>query len=492
MNKHSADAFLDACEAAGPLQVEMELADEATQQLLIHQPFALIGRHPRADVRLDDPQVSRRHAYLQVLGGFVYCIDLHSRTGTHWEDGSERRSDWFGLSQVVKIGPCRLRLIKGGREGIPAGAEILTPLESGDRGAGAPPEVVLEFLNARTIVPPWPMNRPVVLMGAAAECKVRMRDLQVSGFHCSLVNTRKGLWAVDLCGRGGIAVNGVSLRMARLDDGDQLQVGDITVRVRCPQPRDNSGTHPFPFQVQTPPEVSVEAAGQVAYLPAVIPPAGLPAVNSTARSETALVPERQQVPVQQNVNIGEQLLSSVMNQFSVMQQQMFDQFQQTMSMMVQMFSGLHRDQMGLLRQELDRVQELTQELTMLQAELAGQSATPAGPRPAVATKFEMPARRLAQTSIPLPEPSEPSPAGAVPVQPPQPVAKAEETGNSAGPAAPVAAAAAPAVPVAAAAPSTATPEENVHGWLTERIAAIQQERQSRWQKIRDFLLKNPS
>src|SRR5207245_1978028 len=56
--------------------------------------------------------------------------------------------------------------------------------------------------------------------------------------------------------------------------------------------------------------------------------------------------------------------------FGQMQQQMFDQFQQAMVMMVQMFRSLHRDQMQLVREELDRLHELTAELQSLQADLA--------------------------------------------------------------------------------------------------------------------------
>jgi pSer/pThr/pTyr-binding forkhead associated (FHA) protein len=482
MNKHSADAFLDACEATGPLQLDLEEAG-ATRQVLLHQPFALIGRHPRADLHLDDPEVSRRHAYLQIVGGYVYCLDLHSRTGTHWQQEPEHSSDWFSPGQVITIGPCRLRLIKGGREGQPPDANLHTPLESGDRGAAALPEVTLDFTNARPSLPPWLMNRPLVLLGAAGECKVRMHDLQVSGFHASLVNTPKGLWVVDLCGRGGIAVNGVLLRMARLDDGDQLRVGEIIIRVRCQQPR-AAGAAATP-RGQATAEVSVGAPSQMPALPspawmqmmvplsspmpfpalaALTPPVHLPAVTAT---ETALVPAPAQPPAQREV--GEQLLSTVINQFGRMQQQMFDHFQQTVAMMVQMFSGLHRDQMALLRQELDRVQELTQELTMLQAELAKQPAAPATGRPVTAAPAAT--LRLAQPS---------SPTSSTPA----PTTASEQTTPAATGSATDAAKPAPTPPSPA--------PEDVHGWLHERIAAIQQERQSRWQKIRDFLLKSPS
>ena len=53
-----------------------------------------------------------------------------------------------------------------------------------------------------------------------------------------------------------------------------------------------------------------------------------------------------------------------------MQQQMFDQFQQAMAMMVQMFGTMHRDQMEVIRAELDRLHDLTEEFHALKSELA--------------------------------------------------------------------------------------------------------------------------
>ena len=43
--------------------------------------------------------------------------------------------------------------------------------------------------------------------------------------------------------------------------------------------------------------------------------------------------------------LTESVLVPLVNQFGLMQQQMFDQFQQAMAMMVQMFGTMHRDQM---------------------------------------------------------------------------------------------------------------------------------------------------
>src|SRR5439155_5594002 len=51
-------------------------------------------------------------------------------------------------------------------------------------------------------------------------------------FHCGLLRTPLGLCAIDLLGREGISVNGTPVRWTRLDEGDELQVGELLLRVR--------------------------------------------------------------------------------------------------------------------------------------------------------------------------------------------------------------------------------------------------------------------
>src|SRR6185312_14232761 len=73
---------------------------------------------------------------------------------------------------------------------------------------------------------------------------------------------------------------------------------------------------------------------------------------------------------------AEALLMPLVSQFSQMQQDMFEQFQQTLLMMAQMFGNLQREQMALIRQELEQIQELTRQLHTLQSEGMRPSAPP--------------------------------------------------------------------------------------------------------------------
>src|SRR5947208_9763460 len=79
--------FAEACGAAGPLDLRVELAVGGTlAEGTVHQPFTLVGRDDACDVTLSDPEVNPRHTWLQVLGGRVFAVDLGSRTGLGWPD----------------------------------------------------------------------------------------------------------------------------------------------------------------------------------------------------------------------------------------------------------------------------------------------------------------------------------------------------------------------------------------------------------------------
>jgi anti-anti-sigma factor len=50
--------------------------------------------------------------------------------------------------------------------------------------------------------------------------------------HCSLVLTPKGLWVIDLLGRGGTKVNGQAVPFALLNHEDELKFGRYRIGVR--------------------------------------------------------------------------------------------------------------------------------------------------------------------------------------------------------------------------------------------------------------------
>jgi hypothetical protein len=200
---------------------------------------------------------------------------------------------------------------------------------------------------------------------------------------------------------------------------------------------------------------------------------------------------------------------------------MFDQFQQAIAMMVQMFGEMHRDQMKVIREELDRLHELTDELNALRHELANRSQDPSDMalgndamntteknRPAIpeSTMVTLPL----SSGLRLPEtwddsdgvdPAEVSQESMGPVSPTMLIAHQPALKSDLSPTPPLLSDPLPAAPSAAMAEAaselsqarrngTTRPSDSDRDtvvWLHQRIATLQNERTSRWQRILKLL-----
>ncbi len=496
-------SFLNACGLREPLRIVVE-GPRAAGPRTLPQPFAVIGRDSRADVMLDDERVSRRHVYLQVVAGHVFWLDLETRTGTCDETGT-RKSGWLTGGGLLEIGPF---VIRRAPSSDPA-------LESVNRPGESPlvvraftreplPEVALEFLNGPSQATVWPMNRVMSLIGSAQGCKFRLTDPSVSPFHASLLRTPEGLWVIDLRGGRSITVNGEPVRFRPLDDGDVLGIGRYRINIRCRESREAATGLPARRSTgeiaRRPAAAAPSLAGS--FMPMPMPPMPMPMPVVASASGVELVSSDAAAPGRFQPEVSESVLVPLVNQFSMMQQQMFDQFQQAMGMLLQMFGTMHREQMDVIREELDRLHDLTRELQELKEELArnpqGVSPSPAGATQPTAAPRARAATPASEIPIPPPRPAAPS---SPPPRPAESPAAAESiAARSADPANP------PPRPAAAVTtpPTARRPDQPAHGqlspgargpapgqdtvaWIHQRIMTIQHERETRWQKILKLL-----
>ncbi len=197
----------------------------------IERPFAVLGRAAECDVSLPNSKVSYRHAYFQQLGGRIFCVDLGSRTGTHWESG-QRTSGWLTADETVRIGPFSVKLPESqdsvSPPPLPAG---FNPLDRYQDQFGPLPQIEIEFLNGAPDHQTWRVSRMITLVGSSRRCKFRLEDESVSTFHCGLVWSPDGLWVVDLLGKGGTHVGGEPVRFALLKEKQKVKVGRFLMRV---------------------------------------------------------------------------------------------------------------------------------------------------------------------------------------------------------------------------------------------------------------------
>jgi pSer/pThr/pTyr-binding forkhead associated (FHA) protein len=247
--------------------------------------------------------VNRRLAYLQVVGGQVFCLDLGSRTGIRW-NGERQTAGWFDLDTEFWIGPYALRLMPlSGELGDGDGPDDLAPGPS-----------VLEVQRAPDGPVSWTVADGVSLLGRATSCALRAADPQLDHYHCALVRTAGQLWVLDLRSGRGTRVNGREVRLGRLRDGDILQAGDWTAVARQ----------------------------QSSAAPAGPAPARPPAAS-------AVVPS--------NGGAGLEMSQAV-----APFQLMMEQFQNCVTMMGQMFTTLQQQHMLMVREQIVQLRDLSREL----------------------------------------------------------------------------------------------------------------------------------
>lgn len=426
--------FAEACGAADPLDLRVDLADGGVlAEGTVHQPFTLVGRDDACDVTLSDPDVNPRHVWLQVVGGRVFAVDLGSRTGLGWPDGGGG-SGWLDVGVPVRVGPFRLALRAPVTERPAAFAPGYNPLQSDPSVARTRPMVNLDFRNGKRAKDRWGVSRLVTLVGRSPDCKIHLNADDIAAYHCGLILTAAGLWVVDLSGRG-VVVSGERMRVAPLPHGAELWVGRFLIGCHYPgvsntpalsrpgmitpsnslpqgnEPSARVSKQGNAARLGTPSKTPVRSpnpvrsASDTARLTpsedevplGVVPPpepgSGMPSSHILADmyrgavgfgqpngpvsgafqvtgASGAIPPEASPKVSPDAVAAAEGIIVPLIRQLGEFHAQMFDQLQHSMLMMVQMFGQAQRDQMAVVREDLGRIRELNGELTKLQAEVA--------------------------------------------------------------------------------------------------------------------------
>ncbi len=88
----------------------------AGARYVLDQAVTTIGRHPQADLLLDDVTVSRHHAEVRRQGGSMLLVDMGSLNGTYV--GSHRVEEHqLAMGDHVQIGRFKLIYVAAGDEG---------------------------------------------------------------------------------------------------------------------------------------------------------------------------------------------------------------------------------------------------------------------------------------------------------------------------------------------------------------------------------------
>jgi hypothetical protein len=446
MTARQMDRFTAACGLADPLELSVLGSSQGRERLQLDGPFAVVGPDARSPVRLGPESAASYRFYFQALQGRVLSVELPVQDSPTSRSAA-LRAGWVDPEQPIQVGSLLLDVHTHALAGVPAAPR--NPLHDRVTDPRWITPVVLEV-----VVPGaeqrWNVNRVLTLVGSATECRVRLRDPNVSRFHCALVGTPDGMWIVDLWSRTGTWLNGERVDWSSVSHGDEVEVGDFRLQF----------TYQSLGPVAAPPHLALAPSG-----PSLLPvslPGGLWSAG----------------PELQPGSIPSAVVPFV-HQVQALHQQMFGQFQQAFMAMAEMFLTLHRDQASAFREEVEQFRRVSAEVEALRLELRGHLADPS------------PLEQISEQAPPTPAANESPLADPLGIQgegptgiptrqrgsvacdnDSEPVHDDGEGSSEPGP---------------APRPATDVGVE-VHDWLCGRMMALERERQTRWQKLVGALL----
>ena len=97
---------------AGSALLVVKRGPNAGARFLLDQDTTTAGRHPEADIFLDDVTVSRRHAEFRRADGGYEVVDVGSLNGTY-VNREPRNSESLSNGDEIQIGKFRLVFIAG-------------------------------------------------------------------------------------------------------------------------------------------------------------------------------------------------------------------------------------------------------------------------------------------------------------------------------------------------------------------------------------------
>ncbi len=336
--------FLEAVGGSPPYVLERVDESGNLDRYAFERPFLIAGRSAACDVTCQLRSLSYRHVYFQYFDGVVWWFDLDSRSGVLYQD-QKRNAGCLLPGMSLQVGDYSLRLAEA-QEKLPDASSKTALAKTGPTTLSVQqqpglPQVELEFENGKIGKEKqvWPIENSITLLGRRSCCDIRFADESVSRVHASLVLTKEGLWIVDLLGRGGTKVNGVLSAYAYLHDSSLIEMGGYKIRVHYK----TRFSQPHPAE--------------------------------------AVLDEDQRAPQRRGKSsagtVSEDLLYDLVTNMAEMQKQMFDQSQMQIGLLVQMLGSLQQSQQDLLRTEINRVHQISQEMHELQLRLAVEKSSPA-------------------------------------------------------------------------------------------------------------------
>lgn len=180
---------------------------------LTDRPVTLIGGRRNADLSLSGGDVSKLHCALVNTGKAIIVCDLRSRTGTFVNEE-------VALTATLRPGD-RLRV-----------GDIALKVEFEDPPLAAAGGVSSRQVDLLVDGRPATLPMPVAIVGRRENCDLAIDHPDVSLAHALVFELGETVCLFDLGSRSGTFLNGDHVGLVQLQEGDELAIGNVKIRVR--------------------------------------------------------------------------------------------------------------------------------------------------------------------------------------------------------------------------------------------------------------------
>ena len=178
----------------------------------------VIGRDPEAQVQLPSVGVSRRHARVAVVGDKLIIFDEGSANGVVVEGRRIARSAELRPGQLIQI------------------AEFLIEIDVASAADGGKPVVAADkwrllCIGGRLDGRVFEVAKAGAVAGRGPGVDVVIDDPSISRRHARFAPVDGALQVEDLGSQNGTYVGGAKVERARVEEGQQLRLGDLSFTV---------------------------------------------------------------------------------------------------------------------------------------------------------------------------------------------------------------------------------------------------------------------
>jgi pSer/pThr/pTyr-binding forkhead associated (FHA) protein len=206
----------------------------------------IIGRK-NADLKLNDPTVSGKHAFLEHVGGKLFVTDNKSTNGTNVNGEKVESGPVYNLDEI-KVGDTRLLLSvvedkygaftqeyadedsQESRVEIDESTMVTGPLPNPEVPSNI--QVVLEVIEGADKGKKFKVAFRSSVIGRGQNADFQLDDIKVSNRHCQLeVHNKDKMTIKDLASSNGTRLNNRYVSAVKIRHGDLLQVGDTKIKL---------------------------------------------------------------------------------------------------------------------------------------------------------------------------------------------------------------------------------------------------------------------